>query len=103
MKEGLDVEEGKVDLTIIVFVTLKGKEKEKLIHGLVIHVFIRLSCQKNTNISGKTKFYKREVWGLKCNVKTDKVAVYNQLSGPVDLDETAGYHQLKNCGGLTLL
>lgn len=36
MKEGLDVEDGKVDLTIIVFVTLKGKEKEKekLIHGL---------------------------------------------------------------------
>ena len=49
MKEGLEVEEGKVELTIMVLVTLIEQEKV-----MAIYVFVRLSCQKNTKTSGKT-------------------------------------------------
>ena len=36
---------------------------------------------------------------IKVSVGDDEVAVYNQLTGTVESDETAGYSQLKNCRG----
>ena len=35
---------------------------------------------------------------IKFSVEDDEVAVYNQLTGKVESDETAGYPQLKNVG-----
>ena len=40
---------------------------------------------------------------IKFSVKDDEVTVNNQLTGTVESDETAGYPQLKNCGGFELL
>ena len=40
---------------------------------------------------------------IKFSVEDDEVAVYNQLTGTVESDGTAGYPQLKNCGGFELV
>ena len=40
---------------------------------------------------------------IKFSVEDDEVTVYNQLTGTVESDETAGYPQLKSCGGFELL
>ena len=40
---------------------------------------------------------------IKFSVEDDEVTVYNQLTGTVESDETAGYPQIKNCGGFELL
>ena len=37
------------------------------------------------------------------SVEDDEVAVYNQLTGKAEADETASYPQLKNCGSFELL
>ena len=40
----------------------------------------------------------RKIKKTKSSVEDDELAVYNQLTGSVKPDETAGYPQFKNCG-----
>ena len=40
---------------------------------------------------------------IKFSVEDDEVGLYNQLTETAESDETAGYPQLKNCGGFELL
>ena len=65
-----------------------------------IRVFVRLSCQKIPTPAEKQVLQKAGLGlkKIKFSVKDDEVTVYNQLTGTVESDETAGHPQLKNCG-----
>ena len=104
MKEGLEVEEGKVELTVRVLVTLI--EKEKADYTWTGQFMCLSDCHaKKVTTPAEKQVLQKAVLGLKkikFSVEDDEVAVYNQLTGKVESDETAGYPQLKNCAGFEL-
>ena len=61
----LEVEEGKVELTVMVLVTLIEKEKQLIIHGLANLCVCQIVMPKKYQHQRKDKCYRRQVWGLK--------------------------------------
>ena len=85
----------------MVLVTLIEKEKVT-IYGLRNFCVFQIVMPKKYQYQQKNKCSKKRVWDLKkkkFSVEDDEVALQNQLTGTVESDETAGYPQLKNCGG----
>ena len=105
MKEGLEVEEGKVELTVRVLVTLI--EKEKADYTWTGQFMCLSDCHaKKITTPAEKQVLQKAVLGLKkikFSAEDDQVAVYNQLTGTVESDETASYLLLKKCGGFELL
>ena len=65
-EEGLEVEEGKVELTVMVGLLVTLTEKEKLIiHGLGNSCVCQIVMPKKYQQQRKNKCYRRQVWGLK--------------------------------------
>ena len=99
MKEGLEVEEGKVELTVRVLVTLIEKEKADYTWAGQFMCLSDCHAKKITTPVEK-QVLQKAVLGLKkikFSAEDDQVAVYNQLTGTVESDETASYLQLKKC------
>ena len=105
MKEGLEVEEGKVELTVRVLVTLIEKEKADYTWAGQFMCLSDCHAKKITTPAEK-QVLQKAVLGLKkikFSAEDDQVAVCNQLTRTVESDETASYLQLKKCGGFELL
>ena len=65
-EEGLEVEEGKVELTVMTGLLVTLTEKEKLIiHGLGNSCVCQIVMPKKYQHQRKNKCYRRQVWGLK--------------------------------------
>ena len=77
MKEGLEVEEGKVELTIIVLVTLIEKEK-LIIHGLSNSCVFQTAIPKKISTLAEKQVLQNAGLGLKkvkLSAEDDEVAV----------------------------
>ena len=77
MKEGLEVEEGKVEVTVMVLVTLIEKEKVT-IYGLRNFCVFQIVMPKKYQYQQKNKCSKKRVWDLKkkkFSVEDDEVAL----------------------------
>ena len=86
----------------MVLVTLIGKEK-LIIYGLGNLCVCQIVMPKTP---AEKQVLQKAGLGLKkikFSVEDDEVAVYNQLTGTVESDETASYLLLKKCGGFELL